>query len=104
MKFFSSISKLKFNKELINSEWVCEATGEDLASYYKLRFVAQEHVEGWVKYIYHEEESKVFIASFQKEKNLLRFYKEDEVFVGIYTKNKIAAVIDGQTMNFLRST
>jgi len=104
MKFFSSSSKQRYNKELANSVWICEATDEVNATYYKLRFVAHDFVEGWVKYIDQEEESKVFLASFEKEKNLLKFFKDDDVFVGIYTKSKIAAVIDGQTMNFLRST
>lgn len=103
MKFFKSNSKSKFNKELINSEWICDATGDVNASYYKLRFASQEFVEGWVKYTNNEHEIKVFTATFEKEKNLLKFFKEDDIFVAVYTKSKIAAVIDGQTMNFSRS-
>ena len=75
MRFFQSSSKSKSNKELINSE-----------------------------YIDQEDEVNVFSASFEKEKNLLKFHKEDDLFVAVYSKSKIAAVIDGQTMNFLRSS
>ena len=103
MRFFQSSSKSKSNKELTNSEWICEATGDVSASFYKLRFLSKSTVEGWVKYIDQKNEVKVFSASFEKEKNLLKFHKEDDLFVAVYTKNKIAAVIDGQTINFLRS-
>ncbi len=103
MRFFQSRSKSKSNKELTNSEWICEATGDVSASFYKLRFLSKSTVEGWVKYIDQEDEVKVFSASFEKEKNFLKFYKEDDLFVAVYTKNKIAAVIDGQKINFLRS-
>ena len=103
VRFFQSSSKSKSNKELTNSEWICEATGDVSASFYKLRFLSKSTVEGWVKYIDQKNEVKVFSASFEKEKNLLKFHKEDDLFVAVYTKNKIAAVIDGQTMNFLRS-
>ena len=103
MRFFQSSSKSKSNKELTNSEWICEATGDVSASFYKLRFLSKSTVEGWVKYIDQKNEVKVFSASFEKEKNLLKFRKEDDLFVAVYTKKKIAAVIDGQTMNFIRS-
>ena len=105
MKFFQSNSKSKSrqNRELVHSEWICEATGDAMASFYKLRFGSNGSVEGWVKYRDEAHEVKVFTAIYEKEKNLLKFYKEDDVFVAVYSKNKIAAVIDGQTMNFLRS-
>ena len=86
MKFFSSSSKQRYNKELANSVWICEATDDVNATYYKLRFVAHDFVEGWVKYIDQEEESKVFLASFEKEKNLFGIDKLN------ITRSKIPAV------------
>ena len=102
MKFFQSSSKVKSNRELTHSQLICEATGDTNASFYMLRFTSQGNVEGWVKYADCKEEVKVFSASYVKEKNLLKFYKHDDVFVAVFSKEKIAAVIDGQTMNFTR--
>jgi hypothetical protein len=103
MKFFQSSSKFKINKGLINSEWICEATGDESASFYKLRFASKDFVEGWVKYTDHKNEVLVFSATYEKEKNLLKFRKDDDLFVAVYTKNKLTALIDGEAMNFLRS-
>ena len=105
MKFFPSKSKKKKSSPgLANSVWTCESTGESNVTYYSLRFAAVNFVEGWVQYKDQEEEVRVFSAVYTKEKNLLKFQKKDDLFVAVYTKDKIAAVIDGQTLNFYRQS
>lgn len=102
MKFFhSKPKKSKSTRELANSVWICEATGEPNVTHYSLRFAAVNFVEGWVKYKDQNEEIRVFSAIYTKEKNLLKFQKEDDLFVAVYSKEKIAAVIEGQTLNFI---
>jgi len=103
MKFFKNKSKkIKSSRALANTVWICETTRESNATYYLLRFAAVNFVEGWVKYKDQKEEIRAFSAVYSKENNLLKFQKEDDLFVAVYTKEKIAAVIDGQTLNFYR--
>ncbi|MBL6662374.1 MAG: hypothetical protein ISP65_05275, partial [Flavobacteriaceae bacterium] len=60
-------------------------------------------VEGWVKYNSQEEEVKVFSADYKKKKNILHVKKEDDIFMAVYDKNQITAVLDGQKMSFSKT-
>ena len=103
MRSFRFTKKIRQSLALVGTVWMCTSTNEPDASYYKLIFANEDQVEGWVKYNSQEEEVKVFYADYKKKKNILHVKKEDDIFMAVYDKNQITAVLDGQKMSFSKT-
>lgn len=103
MYLFQTFFKKKRLKKWVGSVWRCNSNIEPDAAYYKLFFSTENEVEGWVKYKTNTEETNVFTAAYNKSKNFLEFKKGKEFFIGIYHKNQITALIDGRSLNFLKT-
>jgi hypothetical protein len=103
MRFFQGGPKTKSSQILVVTDWICTRTDDSLIDFYKFHFSTAKTVEGWIKYSDQSEEFKAFSASYEKEQNLIRIRKEKEILVAVYSEPKIVAVIDGKTLNFIRS-
>ena len=100
MQLFRFTKKLRHSLALVGTVWICSSTNEPDESYYKLVFTDADQVEGWVKYNSENKEVKVFSADYNKKKNILHVKKEEDIFMAVYEKNRITAVVDGQKMSF----
>ena len=103
MRLFRFTKKIRQSLALVGTVWMCTSTNEPDASYYKLIFANEDQVEGWVKYNSQEEEVKVFSADYKKTKNVLHVKKEDDIFIAVFEKSQLTAVLDGQKMSFSKS-
>ena len=103
MRLFGFTKKKKQSSTLVGTAWICTSTNETETLYYKLVFTDEDQVEGWVKYISQEEEVIVFSADYKKTKNVLHVKKEDDIFMAVFEKSQLTAVLDGQKMSFSKS-
>ena len=100
MKFLKTLAEKIQNNTLRSTTWICDQPATHEAEYYKLIFVSDTKVEGWVLFTNETKESHTFTATYTTSKNTIQFKKGEDCFVANYTKRRLVALVEGNSLHF----